>query len=398
MGDETQDLDGTDEEGDEHRQSGDGQVVVDLPDRFGKGPVVGEVHEAPVEGVEEAHAGGKENWQGEHGVERKATHHGRSGQDEQGDFAGSVESETEEGAEGIHLPWCVDPPGVAAEESIHQSAAVELALELRVVVLPLSHFPGDPDDGDQHEEIEQADEVEKGPRDRRTNDPGPFVKCRGVVSHGSVKGTDPEVQHQREEEDDRRVPEREEVSDAERPLAVLDQLARRIVYRRDVVGVEGVAHAERVGEDPCPEAEDFGLVDVVVPARRGGQQSPTQDVQPEDAEGHRADAGPLPRREAVTDPRQSRPWVSHPSQISSAAAPPGSLRKMRAARNSVCYAVWTALSLPCRRRLPAVGSRRGGDVSRQCRRYAGADVGGDNESFEGPRPVARPLHSILGSY
>src|SRR5262249_26639228 len=49
--DEAEDLDGADEERDEHRQPGDGQVVVHLPDGPGESPVIGEVHEAPVGGV-----------------------------------------------------------------------------------------------------------------------------------------------------------------------------------------------------------------------------------------------------------------------------------------------------------------------------------------------------------
>src|SRR6266481_8148688 len=36
--DEAEDFDGAYEEGDEHRQAGDGQVVVDLPDGPGEGP------------------------------------------------------------------------------------------------------------------------------------------------------------------------------------------------------------------------------------------------------------------------------------------------------------------------------------------------------------------------
>ena len=55
-----------------------------------------------------------------------------------------------------------------------------------------------------------------------------------------------------EREDDRRVAEREEEADAERPLALLEQLPRRVVDRGDVVGVEGVAQAEGVGELPSP--------------------------------------------------------------------------------------------------------------------------------------------------
>ena len=53
-----------------------------------------------------------------------------------------------------------------------------------------------------------------------------------------------------------RVAEREEEPDAQRPLAVAHQLARRVVDRADVVGVEGVAHAERVGGDADADAED----------------------------------------------------------------------------------------------------------------------------------------------
>ena len=43
--------------------------------------------------------------------------------------------------------------------------------------------------------------------------------------------------------------EREEQADRDRPLALLHQLARDVVDRRDVVGVHRVAQAERVGEE-----------------------------------------------------------------------------------------------------------------------------------------------------
>ena len=56
----------------------------------------------------------------------------------------------------------------------------------------------------------------------------------------------------RQREDDRRVAEREEEADAERALAVLEELARRVVDRGDVVGVERVAQAERVSERAEP--------------------------------------------------------------------------------------------------------------------------------------------------
>ena len=46
-----------------------------------------------------------------------------------------------------------------------------------------------------------------------------------------------------------RMAEREEEADADRPLALLHQLARHIVDRRDVVGIDGVAKPERIGQE-----------------------------------------------------------------------------------------------------------------------------------------------------
>ncbi len=56
-----------------------------------------------------------------------------------------------------------------------------------------------------------------------------------------------------EREDDRRVAEREEEADAEGPLPCCDQLARRVVDRGDVIGVEGVPQAEDVRRQAEPD-------------------------------------------------------------------------------------------------------------------------------------------------
>ena len=53
----------------------------------------------------------------------------------------------------------------------------------------------------------------------------------------------------------RRMAEREEQADAERPLALLHQLARDIVDGGDVVGVDGMAQAEAVGEQRRAEQQ-----------------------------------------------------------------------------------------------------------------------------------------------
>jgi soluble P-type ATPase len=76
LADEAEDLDGADEEGDEYRQARDRHVVVDLADRLGERPVVGEVHEAAVDGVEQAHPGGEQDRQRQDRVERQPGHHG----------------------------------------------------------------------------------------------------------------------------------------------------------------------------------------------------------------------------------------------------------------------------------------------------------------------------------
>src|SRR5438094_733364 len=49
------------------------------------------------------------------------------------------------------------------------------------------------------------------------------------------------VEAQAEQEDDRRVAQREEESNAQRLLPLLEQLARGVVDGRDMVGIEGMA-------------------------------------------------------------------------------------------------------------------------------------------------------------
>ncbi len=52
--------------------------------------------------------------------------------------------------------------------------------------------------------------------------------------------------------------EREEEADADRPLALLHQLARHVVDRRDMVGIDGVAQTERIGQESG--ADQHGIV------------------------------------------------------------------------------------------------------------------------------------------
>ena len=90
-----------------------------------------------------------------------------------------------------------------------------------------------------------------------------------------------------------RVPEREEEADAQRPLAVAHQLARGVVDGADVVGVEGVAHAERVGRDADADAEDAGAELEVLRRDEAEQEAEADDVQGDDDEGEHPGAPPL---------------------------------------------------------------------------------------------------------
>jgi hypothetical protein len=92
-----------------------------------------------------------------------------------------------------------------AQDPVHEPSGIELAFELGVVVPALSHLPTHPDDGEEDHEIEQADEVQEGPGDRRADDAGPVMQRRRVVLHRSVQRPYPEVQEDGENEDDRRM-------------------------------------------------------------------------------------------------------------------------------------------------------------------------------------------------
>src|ERR1700722_12576593 len=108
--------------------------------------------------------------------------------------------------------------------------------------------------------------------------------------------------------------ETEEEADAQRPLLLVHELARGVVDGRDVIGVEGVTHPERVGEDPRAHTEDLGLADPVVMAESQGQHGPAHDMESDDRDGHTADPNPWPRGEPVTVLHQPGPGVGHRSR------------------------------------------------------------------------------------
>ena len=128
----------------------------------------------------------------------------------------------------------------------------------------------------------------------------PVTECRlePPSSTGPASALTPTREEQGEDEDDGRVAQREEEPDAQRPLALAHELARRVVDRRDVVGVERVAQPERVGREPDPRRERAtGPEAEVVRHDEAEQQPEADDVQADDGRREAARARPLGRGE-----------------------------------------------------------------------------------------------------
>jgi hypothetical protein len=88
--------------------------------------------------------------------------------------------------------------------------------------------------------------------------------------------------------------EREPEADGDRLLAIGEQLARRVVDRGDVVGIERVPHAEHIGRHTHSDAEYAGVSQVVGGWRHQPQQrAPPEHMQHSDDPAHADDAEPL---------------------------------------------------------------------------------------------------------
>ena len=106
-----------------------------------------------------------------------------------------------------------------------------------------------------------------------------------------------------QEEHDGRVAECEEESDAERALASGHQPPGRVVDRRDVVGIEGVADAQRVGGDPYADAERSGRTEAVSGRSDERDQDEEADTgEPENHERHQRNHAPFAGTERRSDP------------------------------------------------------------------------------------------------
>ena len=132
--------------------------------------------------------------------------------------------------------------------------------------------------------------------------PVSLVQQGSVVGHLAGQALDPPREQRSQHEHDRRVTQREEESDAERPLTVAHQLAGRVVDRGDVVGVEGVPHAERVCRDPDSEAEHGAVAEGELRRHDESEQQPeADDVERGDGGEQTGGPPPLGGRQRVLD-------------------------------------------------------------------------------------------------
>src|SRR5581483_5135420 len=247
---ELQQLDASDAQRDGDRERSDGDVVVDLAHRVREGPAVRVAHEGAVRRVEQGHAGGEEQREREDGCERHVAPRRTRREREQADLGGGVVAETEEDAEREHLPARVDAVAEALEHAAaHQPTIEEPRLEPVLVETAPPHVAEDPDDVHEHEQVEDADREQKRARHTGADRPAPVLERRDPLPNARRRESEPG----REGEHDARVAEREEEADAVRASPVLQELPRRVVDRRDVVGVERVPQPERVRERPEPD-------------------------------------------------------------------------------------------------------------------------------------------------
>lgn len=190
------------------------------------------------------------------------------------------------------MPRPGDRPGRPLDEPGDEAAVVELCLQLGLVEPAPAHPAEHRDDPHQHDQVEHTDQDEEHSRDHRAGHPGHLLQQRRLVLKLPGQRTHPQRQQRHQHEHDRGVAQREPEADRDRAPAVGQLLAGGVVDGGDVVGVEGVPHADGVGGEaqaqPEHPASDTGQLGG---RNEGGQDPPAGDVKHEDEPRH-AEDGP----------------------------------------------------------------------------------------------------------
>src|ERR671918_1467424 len=247
VADQAERFDPTDDQRRDHGDEGDGEVVVELADRLHEGPAVGAKHDDAIGRVHQRHAGGEQRREDQDRPDRQAPPSPARRDAKEAHFGRRVEAQAEEEPERIHVPAPLDQSEETAEDAAEEAALGEDPVE---VVLKEAPAPPDRAEGlvdlDEDENVGRGNGDEEERRDAGADDAADFLEGEVAVRQRGGGERDQDG----ERDDHRRVAEREEETDRDRPLALLHQLPRDIVDRRDVVGVEGMAEAEAIGEEP----------------------------------------------------------------------------------------------------------------------------------------------------
>ncbi len=164
---------------------------------------------------------------------------------EQANLGRGVEAEAEQQADEVHVPAAGHQPEQAAEQAAEEAAPGEQQVEVFVVIAPAGLYaPEGLKDRDQHHHVHQRDGEQEGGGDNGADDAAEILQGQKLCLDG--KGGD--RHHRRQRHHDAGMAEREEQADADRALTLLHQLAGDIVDGGDVVGIDGVAQTEAIGQ------------------------------------------------------------------------------------------------------------------------------------------------------
>src|SRR5579875_446877 len=255
VADEAERLDSADNHGDQHRGQGNGHVVIELADRLDEGPAIGAEHEDAVGGVDEAHAGGEEGREDEDRPNLEALGCSGGGNAQEADLGRRVEAEAEEKAERIHVPAPADQPEERAEETPEEAATGEQKVEVVLDQAPAPSHPSEAAiDTGEDDEIGERDGKEEEHGNRGADEAAKILEGGEASLHGARSegdGGGGERHHGR-------MAEREIESGGDWSLSLLHKLAGDVVDGGDVIGIDGVAQPEAIGEERCAEEDGMG--------------------------------------------------------------------------------------------------------------------------------------------
>ena len=169
------------------------------------------------------------------------------------------------------MPAALDQVEKAAQDAPHEPALGEHEIEVFLYEPAAAlHGPEGSKDRHKNENVGDGDSEQKQRRHQRADHPADA----GEVVEPRLKRSGGDRDCNRQQHHDGRMAEREEEAYRDRALSFLHQLAGHVVDGGDMIGVECVAQAERVGEHRRAEQDR-------VAAKRRQRPKPSDDVRPD---------------------------------------------------------------------------------------------------------------------